>query len=272
MSEGQEDASEGVESLFFELAGDLRLAMLVRLSTKSYRLSQLTSQLDATMQEAHRNITRLIESRLVAKNSSSDLSLTAYGRSVIDLVPAYRFLFSNREYFLDHTLGDLPPKFVQRIGAFEGCERVNGIMVILQRWKTLYNNSEKYIKEIMAQVPLDLIETVSQRVEKGVAFSYIFATNAPVPKGRLEMLQKVGWRELVSKGLVKRRMLDNVKVMTIFNEKEGCVIFPNLKGEADLNAMFYGQSREFLEWCDDFFAHVWQKSGPFEEGKLSHEV
>lgn len=268
----EQQPNEGVGSLFFELAGDLRLSMLTKLSQKNYRLSQLSSELEATMQEAHRNMTRLVNSGLVAKDKEGGLVLTAYGRTVVAIIPSYEFLYRNREFFLDHSLGDLPPKFIQRMGAFQGCKIVHGVMAILQRWKNLYSESERYIREIMAQVPLDLIETVSGRVESGVKFSYIFASNSVVPKGRIQLLQKVGWRNFISKGLVERRMLPEVKVMTIFNEKQGCVLFPNMKGEPDLNVMFYGEDREFLEWCADLFSYQWEKAGQFDEAKLKHEV
>jgi predicted transcriptional regulator len=267
-----QEPNEGVGSLFFELAGDLRLLMLTMLNQKNYRLSQLATELNATMQEAHRNMTRLIEAGLVAKGREGELMLTVYGKTVVMLMPSYDFLYRNKEFFLDHSLGDLPPKFIQRLGTFQSCEIVHGVMAILQRWKNLYSESEQYIKEIMAQVPLDLIETVSSRVEKGVRFSYIFAANAVVPKGRAQILQKVGWRNFISTGLVERRMLPDVKVMTIFNEKQGCVLFPNMRGEADLNTMFYGEDKEFLEWCSDLFAYQWEKAEPFDESKLKNEV
>jgi predicted transcriptional regulator len=267
-----QEPNEGVGSLFFELAGDLRLLMLTMLNQKNYRLSQLATELNATMQEAHRNMTRLIEAGLVAKGREGELMLTVYGKTVVMLMPSYDFLYRNKEFFLDHSLGDLPPKFIQRMGTFQSCEIVHGVMAILQRWKNLYSESEQYIKEIMAQVPLDLIETVSSRVEKGVRFSYIFAANAVVPKGRAQILQKVGWRNFISTGLVERRMLPDVKVMTIFNEKQGCVLFPNMRGEADLNTMFYGEDKEFLEWCSDLFAYQWEKAEPFDESKLKNEV
>lgn len=264
--------TDGVGSLFFELAGGLRLSMLTRLSQKNYRLSHLASELEATMQEVHRNMTRLIDSGLVAKDKEGELVLTAYGRTIVTIIPSYDFLYRNRDFFLNHSLGNLPPKFIQRMGAFQSCEIVHGVMAILQRWKNLYSESEKYIREIMAQVPLDLIETLSSRVESGVKFSYIFASNAVVPKGRIQLLQKVGWRNFISKGLVERRMLPEVNVMTIFNEKHGCVLFPNMKGEPDLNTMFYGEDNKFLEWCADLFNHQWEKAAPFDEGKLKHEV
>lgn len=267
-----EQPIEGVGSLFFELAGDLRLSMLARLNEKDYRLSQLASELEATMQEAHRNMMRLIDSGLVSKGKEGELVLTSYGRTIVSLVPSYDFLYRNREFFLDHSLGDLPVKFVQRMGAFSGCEIVHGVMAILQRWKTLYGESEQFIKEIMAQVPLDLIETISDRIDSGVKFSYIFSSNAVVPKGRTQLLQKVGWRNFISKGMVERRMVADVKVMAIFNEKQGCVMFPNQKGEPDLNVMFYGETQEFLDWCSDFFDYHWRTAGTFDEGKLKREV
>jgi predicted transcriptional regulator len=267
-----EQPEEGAGSLFFELAGDLRLSMLMKLTQKQYRLSQLATELDATMQEAHRNMTRLIDSGLVMKDSEGDLILTPYGITIVSLIPSYDFLFNQKEYFLEHSLGELPRKFIQRLGSLHNCEIVHGVMAILQRWKTLYAMSNEYIKEIMAQVPLDLIETISDRVQMGVKFSYIFASNVVIPKGRSQILQKIGWRNLMAKGLVERRMLDEVKIMTIFNEKQACVLFPNLKGEPDLNIMFYSEDNEFHDWCEDFFLYQWEKASAFDEGKLNPEV
>jgi predicted transcriptional regulator len=262
----------GAGSLFFELAGDLRLSILMKLSQKQYRLSQIATDLDATLQEAHRNMLRLIESGLVSKDSEGDIALTPYGQTVVSLIPSYDFLFDQKEYFLEHSLGQLPLKFIQRIGALHNCEVVHGVMVIIQRWKKLYTDSNKYIKEIMAQVPLDLIETIGNKVQNGVKFSYIFASDAVIPKGRTQILQKIGWRNLISKGLVERRMLNDVRVMTILNEKQACVLFPNLKGEPDLNVMFYSDDVEFHHWCEDFYEYQWEEAGPFDEGKLKPEV
>jgi predicted transcriptional regulator len=262
----------GAESLFFELAGELRLSILIRLTHNSYRLSKLAPEIDATMQEAHRNIVRLVDSGLVSKYEEGQFALTPYGKIIVSLIPGYAFLSSQQEYFLEHSLGDLPTKFIQRLSSFQGCEVVHGVMAIIQRWKNLYYESNIYIKEIMAQVPLDLIETLGSKVEDGIKFSYIFPRNPIIPRGRRKILQKIGWQKLLSRGLVERRMVESVNIMTIFNEKHSCVLFPNLKGEPDLNVMFYGDSHQFHDWCEDFFSYQWEKAGPFEESKLSHEV
>jgi Mn-dependent DtxR family transcriptional regulator len=53
--------------------------MLMKLTHKVYRLSQLATELEATLQEADRNMARLTDSGLVSKNSEGDLVLTPYG-------------------------------------------------------------------------------------------------------------------------------------------------------------------------------------------------
>jgi predicted transcriptional regulator len=261
-----------VNSLFFELAGDLRYSTLMKLRNKSYRLSHLAEELNATMQETHRNISRLISSNLVTKGLEGDLILTPYGESIVSLIPSYTFMFQNREYFKDHSFGDLPLKFILRIGCLAECEVVNGVMAILQRWKFLFMNSNEYIKEIISEVPVDLIETLSSRIQSGVKFSYIFPRDPVVPKGRSEILERIGWRSLISKGMVERRMLDSVKLVLIFNERHSCVAFPSLKGRPDLNIIYYSDNLEFHEWCEDYFAYQWNRAGVFDESKLPHEI
>lgn len=266
------EREEEVNSLFFELAGDLRYSTLMKLRNRSYRLSQLADELNATMQETHRNISRLVSSNLVTKGLEGELLLTPYGESIVSLIPGYAFMFQNREYFNDHTFGDLPLKFIRSIGSLAECEIVNGVMAILQRWKYIFLSSKEYIKEIISEVPVDLIETLGSRIQDGVKFSYIFPRDPVVPKGRSEILERIGWRGLISKGLVERRMLDTVKLVLIFNERQSCVAFPSLKGRPDLNIVYYGDNNEFHEWCEDYFEYQWNRAGVFDESKLSHEI
>jgi len=81
------------QSVFFELAGDLRLYILMKLSNKPYRLSQIANDLNATMQESHRNINRLIDSGLVKKTGEGELLLTPYGKIIVSLIPNFNFPF-----------------------------------------------------------------------------------------------------------------------------------------------------------------------------------
>jgi len=254
--------------IFWELAGELRRNILFKLNEKQLRLTQLAKELDATVQEVHRNVNRLIYAGLVKRDSDGLLSLTTYGKSVLTQIPSFEFLAKYKQYFEEHTFGDLPMKFVQRIGALNNSELVNGVVAVLERWKSMYANAEEYIMELMAQVPLDLIEPLVARVREGIKFSYIFGYNTIVPKGRSEILKRVNWQEYIRKGIVERRMCDKVDVMVIVTDKQAAVLFPDQSGETDLNHMLFSNDSLFHEWCLDFFRYKWYNSGSFDESRL----
>ena len=72
----------------------------------------------------------------------------------------------------------------------------------------------------------------------------------------------------MEKGLVKRKMRQNVQTVLVLNEHEACVMFPNKDGESDLSEMFYSNDPMFHEWCLDYFRYSWYGSDLFEESKL----
>ena len=89
-----------------------------------------------------------------------------------------------------------------------------------------------------------------------------------MPKGRKELLSKLGFSKLIEGGLVERKMKDRVETMVVLNEKEACVLFADLKGESDLSEMFYSNDPMFHEWCLDYFRYCWYGSDVFQESKL----
>lgn len=262
------DDLSNTSRIFVELAGELRRQMLIRLNQEKLRLSELAKEIDTTMQEAHRNANRLIEAGLVEKDPEGLLSLTTFGKVMLKQIPTFAFLAEHGKYFEDHTLGDLPMKFVQRIGALYNGEVIHGVVRVFEKWKTIYHDAKEYIYEVLAQVPLDLIEPKLVRIQSGVKYSYILGQDVVVPKGRTELLQKFGWRDLISRGLVERKMADKVQVVTVLNERQASVLFPDLKGEADLDTMFYSEDPLFHEWCLDYFRYKWYGSDIFDESKI----
>ena len=62
------DDVSNISKIFVELASELRLQILLKLNQEKLRQAELAKEFDATPQEAHRNIDRLIEIGLVAKN------------------------------------------------------------------------------------------------------------------------------------------------------------------------------------------------------------
>ena len=256
------------EKTFFELASEQRLAIIFRLNEKSAKISQLAKDLDITMQEAHRNVSRLQDAGLIEKDPEGIFSLTTFGNTITKQIPTFNYLSKHKEYFSEHILGELPIKFIMRLGALDKCEFVKGVVAILERWKDIYREAEEYIYEIVPQVPIDLIEPAVSRVKQGVKYSYVLPKDVIIPKGRKDLLKKLGHNELLNKGAIERRMVESVKVAVILNEKEAAVLFPTQKGETDMNMIFYSIDRVFHEWCLDYFRYRWYGSDIFDESKL----
>lgn len=256
------------EKTFFELASEQRLAIIFRLNEKSAKISQLAKDLDITMQEAHRNVSRLQDAGLIEKDPDGIFSLTTFGNTITKQIPTFNYLSKHKEYFSEHILGELPIKFIMRLGALDKCEFVKGVVAILERWKDIYREAEEYIYEIVPQVPIDLIEPAVSSVMQGVKYSYVLPKDVIIPKGRKDLLKKLGHNELLNKGAIERRMVESVKVAVILNEKQAAVLFPTQKGETDMNMIFYSIDRVFHEWCLDYFRYRWYGSDIFDESKL----
>jgi predicted transcriptional regulator len=221
------------------------------------------------MQEVHRNINRLQDAGLIEKDPDGVFSLTTFGNTIIKQIPTFNYLSKYKEYFSEHILGELPIKFIMRLGALDKCEHIKGIVAILERWKDIYRQADQYICEIVPQVPIDLIEPAVTRVkEKAVKYSYVFPKNVIIPKGRKELLKKFGHNELLTKGAIERRMVESVQVAVILNERQASVLFPTQKGETDMNMMFFSHDPVFHEWCIDYFRYRWYGSDMFDESRL----
>ncbi|HLG36637.1 MAG TPA: transcriptional regulator [Nitrososphaera sp.] len=261
-------AFSNTEQTFFELASQQRLAIIFRLNVKKAKISQLAKDLDITMQEAHRNVNRLQQAGLIEKDPEGVFSLTTFGNTIIKQIPTFNYLSKHKEYFSEHILGELPIKFVMRLGALDRCEYVKGVVAILERWKDIYREADQYIYEMVPQVPIDLIEPAFNRVKQGIKYSYVLPRNVIVPKGRKDLLKKLGHSELLNKGAIERRMVDSVQVAVILNEKQAAVLFPTQKGETDMNMIFHSSDTVFHEWCIDYFRYRWYGSDIFDESNL----
>jgi len=262
------DLYEKAADHFLELASPQRLQILFKLLEKSFAITEMAKELDSTKQEVHRNFRRLEDIRLIEKDVDGKYSITTFGKTMCTQVPSLVFLSQNMEYFEDHEFGDIPTKFIMRTGQLAGGKHIKGVVKVLEQWKAIYKNANEYVYEVLYEVPLDLIEPLVKRIKEGIQFNYIFSKSAVIPKGRKDLLRKLGFDKLIEKGLVERKMKDSVLTVVVLNEKEACVLFPNRKGEADISEMFYGDDLMFHEWCLDYFRYCWYGSDVFQESKL----
>jgi predicted transcriptional regulator len=269
-----DDRFSNLAEIFVELASSQRLSIIFMISFQRLNLSLLAKSLNLTMQEVHRNTKRLIDAGLIEKNLEGIFLLTTFGSAIIKQISIFDFLSNNKNYFSDHVLGNIPIKFIQRIGALSEGKFISGIVRVIESWKRLYNESNEYIYGILPQIPLELIQTVIPKIKnEGIKFNYILPKNAIVPKIRSDIQKSSGYTELLKQGIIERKMIDKVDVAVILNEKQATVMFPTIKGETDMNCMFLSNDLRsndglFHEWCLDFFKYCWHNSISFDELKL----
>ena len=262
------DLIDKTANYVLDLASPQRLNILFKLLSKDSTPTEIAKELESTKQEVHRNFIRLEESGLIEKKNNGKYSTTTFGETVCTQVPTIVFFSQNRKYFEEHTFIDIPYKFKIRCGQLAVSQHVKGVSKVLEQWKTIYKNSREYIYEILSEAPLDLIEPLVKQIKKGIKFQYIFSESTVVPKGRKDLLKKLGFNNLIEKGLIERKMAKNVQTIIVLNEKEACVLFPKNDGESDLTEMFYSDDPMFHEWCLDYFRFCWYGSDEFIESKL----
>ncbi|MFB5610926.1 MAG: helix-turn-helix transcriptional regulator [Nitrosopumilaceae archaeon] len=263
-TENYEEAAEE----FLELASQIRLNILFELLKKKSRVTPMAKKLGATAQEVHRNFDRMSNSGFVAKDKDGAYYITTFGKAICSQIPSIIYLSKNKKYFENHNFGNLPIKFVRRMGDLQNSKHVTGVSRVLEVWKSIYKNADEYIFTVLSETPLELIELVIKRVKKGARYKHIISENAKIPKGRKKLLDKIGFYPLLEQGKIERRMMKDVKIMVILNEKEGVLMFPSKQGDADMREMFYSNDSAFHEWCLDYFRHCWNASDPFREFKL----
>ena len=254
---------------FLEFASEQRLAILDTLRENESKLSALAKLLESTPPEVFRNLERLENSALIEKKRNGNYELATYGKALFAVLPSLEFISTHEEYFQEHSFGDMPHKFVQRIGALNNSELIHGYTSVTETWREIFSNAKEYVYGLLVEEPIGLIEPVIDVAKKGIEVHSIFSSNAIVPKSRDKIISKLGVEKLVKDGIIQRRIKDDIKVAVILNEKEGGVMFSTSKGDPDISKMFYGKSELIQEWCLDYFRYSWYNSQSFREEKIN---
>jgi predicted transcriptional regulator len=261
---------------FFELGSAQRIAILYKIAEERCNLARLSKDLGSTMPEIRRNIIRLTNSGMVDRESNGTFFLTTFGKTILEQIPTLDFLSRNKDYFSDHTFSALPLKFIRRIGSLSNSKLISGLVSVDERLNDVYNTSQEYVYAMIPEVTIDLIESIVARLKKvenkNFRFSYILPTHATVPKRRKQLLEALGFEELLKKGTVERKMVNSLLIGVVLNDEQACVMFPrihrNNKIEIDMNSMFYGDDPDFHEWCLDYYRYSWHNARSFDEKGL----
>jgi predicted transcriptional regulator len=260
---------EKTEKTLFELANADRLLILSQLEEERNTLSGLSRQLGIVVQEVHRNINRLVEAGLVKKESGNRYSLTTLGYTTLMQLSSLKFVADNSKYFSEHSLGELPAKFIQRIGALAISSFLDNPVAVFEYQKELIDSTQEYLYVALPQVPSYLIEYIQRLLRRHVKLRYVLPLNAVMPRKRHTAAVHAEFYQLLQQGTVQRRMVKTMTAGVIMNERQAILMLSTAKGEVDTGGCFCSDSEQFHEWCSDYFDYMWQQSRPYDSKMLT---
>lgn len=254
---------------FLELSSQQRLEILFSLFDESLSLSQLVRKLDGTPSEVHRNLNRLVKNGLVVRTVDSNYALTVFGRATCMQIPSIFFIPKNTRFFEKHGFGNLPLKFINRLGELDKCTKISGFAVVLEKWIQIHKNSEKFIYNVLNEIIYseELVNILLTKLESGIQIKSVIWQDAVFPEKRFSIVKR--FQKYIEDERLSRKLTIKSDVAVILNEKEACVFFPTHDNKTDISEAFYSDDPVFYEWCLDYFKHCWDNSQRFSESKLN---
>lgn len=242
-----------LSDLFFELSNDTRIDILGQLASEPMRLTSISKALELPAQEISRQLSRLDKNGLTRKDPDGFFHLTPYAKHLMDLMPGYRFLFNHREYFINHSMEEVPPMYKARVGEMEEAQLEMDIMVILHSIENLFNEAEEYIHVMLDQMVSHTLPILEEKVKNGVQFYFLTTKTLNPPPGVWKRFN-VKPEELEEPRLLDTRFLDSIPLGLIYTEKEvGLISFKTAEGVID----YKGFQKAGHRWVDDMFNYYW---------------
>ncbi len=247
-------------NLLFELSSEDRMNILLLLKKSPLKLSHISDKLDFTVQETARNISRLSDAKLIAKDVNGLFHLTPYGEETLNLLSGYRFLLKNRDYFLTHSVAALPTRFESSLGVFEDAEFVGDIMIMFHNVENTIAEAEKSVCILTNQILASTLPYLTEAMERGVTFQLIMPQNYLPTMEIRKLVNTPAFERAARAGKMDFHFIGKVDAFICFSEKQVAAFgLVNLEGKFDY-AGFKTQGSAAIEWVKDLFTFYWERS------------
>jgi predicted transcriptional regulator len=237
--------------LLFELSSEERVTIMRSLQDERMKLSHLAKKLDMTVTETSRQLQRLSDSLLVAKDVDGTFSPTLYGELAVSLLLNLDFISENRQYFLDHRVSNIPYGFINRLGELSSSTYEMDSVKVITHCTELLKNAEDYIWAQSYQLLPDHVPIIEDHIKNGCIFRGIFPENIDLP---LPLLPNI-------------RTRNRVELRILVTEKAAMSGFEHLTGTPHYSG-FFSEDSKFIEWCKEVHQHYWERSKPATISKV----
>jgi predicted transcriptional regulator len=246
--------------LLFELSSVDRLNIILLLEKTPLKLSHLSSKLCLTVQETSRNVERLSEAKLVAKDVDGLFHLTPYGVETLSQLSGLRFLFKNREYFTTHRTNELPRLFESSLGMLENCEPVKDVMIAFRNVEEMIAKTEEHVWILTNQILASTIPYLVSALERGVEFRLTMQKDYNPTKSIRDLVRNPAFTKAARNRKMDFRFLDIIPIFICLSEKEvAALAFPDVNEKLDYTG-FKSDRKEILEWSTGLYDFYWNKA------------
>lgn len=244
-------------SLLFEFSSVDRLDILKVLRKKSMKLSHISKKLDFTVQETSRNISRLNDAKLVAKNVDGTFSLTSYGEAAFNLLSGFHALYENRNYFLFHDLSKLPKQFRDCLGILEDFDLVDDVMIMFNNIERMIAKSKEFVWIISDQVLASTIPYLVEALNRGVKFRLILPKKFLPTDNMRKLVDNPIFEKASRNKKMETRFLDDVNIFSCLSENEVAAL-AFLKNSNKLDYRGFKSTKDSaIEWTKMLYSYYW---------------
>ena len=241
----------GLDKLFFDLASESRLGILMELRTQGLRMQEIGRKLDLTNTETSRQLPRLSEALMIQRQPDGVYSVTNFGKLILEFFPAFEFIQKHREYFTTHDYRKLPHPFISRLGEISKGELKTELAETVNRVEDMFNSSEEHVWVMTTQTvhtSASHSQAMTERLQRGVKYRALVHER---------LIESPLSQSLTGKNVEKRSLLE-IPGTVVITEKEACISLFLLDGKVDYST-FFGSDSTFMNWAKDLFNYFWGK-------------
>ena len=244
--------------ILFELSNSDRYNILDSLKRENSTVSKIARQLSITTQEASRHLSRLSEADLTYKLPSGEYTLSNYGTTILEASSHLLFITSNREYFKEHSITNLPPRFISRLTELKNNRLISDVMVVFANIERIIEEANEYIWRLTDRYNMMSLPKLEKATERGVQFKLMQTKSFKYPPdwpGPWVIL-----RDARMKGRFDVRRSIEANSFLAMNEKEVAILAFPINDNVFNYRGFTSKDPMFNNWCKEVFEQYWEKA------------
>jgi predicted transcriptional regulator len=247
-SEYQLDDEDGIERLFFELASESRLSILLEINRQKGKMREIARKLNLSTTDTFRQLQRLSDAMLIEKQNDGSYGITQYGILVLKSANNLNFLFKHKVFFSSHNFACLPSQFLDRIGELSKAEFSSDTMASINVVQRIIREADQYMWTGAVEQPLSIRHILVESIPRGVKYKFLFPKQFITADLTFPGMEcAVEWRAIV-----------HIPVNFVVSEKEAGISFCLPSGKTDYVG-FFGKDPTFMNWVKELFQYYWAK-------------